>query len=182
MEMALLAESNVKSIDILETIIQSDGTYIQWRDHVLKAAIGKNGVIAAEDKIEGDLKTPMGSYRVTHGYYRSDKIDCPKSIIPFMPIERTFGWCDDPSHELYNQFVGKPFDASHEDLWRDNDVYDVILVTDHNTNPIVLGKGSAVFIHVSCMDFSPTAGCLALRKEDLLMIIESCSSELVWVV
>ena len=181
MEMALLAESNIKLIDILETIIQSDGTYIQWRDQILKAAIGKNGVIVAENKVEGDLKSPMGSYRVTHGYYRPDKMDCPKSIIPFAVLEPSFGWCDEPTHPLYNQQVMKPFDASHEDLWRDDDVYDVILVTDHNTNPIVPGKGSAVFIHVARENFEPTDGCLALRKEDLLMVIEGCETGLVWV-
>jgi L,D-peptidoglycan transpeptidase YkuD (ErfK/YbiS/YcfS/YnhG family) len=183
MEMALLAESSITfPFDFLKTIIKPDAVYIQWHDQTFKAAIGKNGVIAAEDKVEGDLKTPMGSYRVTHGYYRPDKMDCPQSIIPFTALDPTFGWCDEPSHPLYNQQVLKPFDASHEDLWSDDDVYDVILVTDHNTNPIVPGKGSAVFIHVAREDFEPTAGCLALQKEDLLMIIENCSSELVWLV
>ena len=183
MEMGLLADPELNlTFDTLETIIQPDGVLIQWHNQLFKAAIGKNGVIAADDKIEGDLKTPIGHYRVTHGYYRPDKMDCPKSIIPFTAIEPNFGWCDEPSHEFYNQFVIKPFEPSHENLWRDDDVYDVILVTDHNTNPIVPGKGSAVFIHVAREDFSPTAGCLALRKEDLLMIIENCSFEMVWVV
>ena len=169
------------AFDTLKTIIQSDDVYIQFRDSVFKAAIGKNGVIAAEDKVEGDLKTPKGRYRVTHGFYRPDKMDCPKSIILFTALDPSFGWCDEPSHPLYNQHVIKPFDASHEDLWRGDDVYDVILVTDHNTNPTVPGKGSAVFIHIAREDFTPTAGCLALRKEDLLAIIENCSAELAWV-
>ncbi|MES2607343.1 MAG: L,D-transpeptidase family protein [Pseudomonadota bacterium] len=170
------------AFNILETIIKPDGVYIQWRDYVFKAAIGKNGVIAADDKIEGDLKTPKGRYHVTHGYYRPDKMDCPKSIIPFTALHPSFGWCDEPSYALYNQHVIKPFDASHENLWRDDNVYDLILVTDHNTNPIVPGKGSAVFIHVARDDFASTAGCLALQKQDLLMIIESCKYGLVWVV
>jgi L,D-peptidoglycan transpeptidase YkuD (ErfK/YbiS/YcfS/YnhG family) len=183
METALLADSELNtSFDILETLIKPDGVHIQWRDQILNAAIGGNGVIAAEDKIEGDLKTPKGCYRVTHGFYRPDRMDCPKSIIPFAALQPSFGWCDEPSHSFYNQHILKPFDASHEDLWRDDDIYDLILVTDHNTNPIVPGKGGAVFIHVAHDDFAPTAGCLALRKEDLLMIVESCESGLVWVI
>lgn len=183
MEMVLLVESNLNTVfDALETLIKPDGVYIQWHDQILKAAIGRNGLIAAEDKIEGDFKTPKGHYRVTHGYYRPDKLDCPKSIIPFTAIHSSFGWCDEPSHALYNQKIKKPFDASHEDLWRDDGVYDLILVTDHNTNPIAPGKGSAVFIHVARENFEPTAGCLALRKQDLLMIVESCETGLAWVV
>ncbi|MES2252975.1 MAG: L,D-transpeptidase family protein [Pseudomonadota bacterium] len=168
--------------DILQTIIKPNGVYIQWRDQLFMTSIGKNGVIAAEYKLEGDLKTPKGRYRVTHGFYRPDKMDCPKSIIPFTALEPSFGWCDASSHALYNQHITKPFTASHEDLWREDHVYDLILVTNHNANPVVPGKGSAVFIHVARDDFSPTAGCLALRKQDLLTIVECCSAELIWVV
>ena len=183
METALLVDPELNlTFDTLETIIKPDGVYTEWLDSVFKAAIGKNGVIAAEDKTEGDLKTPKGCYKVTRGFYRPDKMDCPKSIIPFTALDPSFGWCDDQSHPLYNQQILKPFNASHEDLWRDDDVYDLILVTDHNTNPIVPGKGSAVFIHVARDDFTPTAGCLALRKEDLLMIIERCEAGLSWAV
>ena len=183
MEMALLVDSDLNiSFDALETIIKPDGVYIQWRDYVFKAAIGKNGVIVADDKIEGDLKTPKGRHKVTHGYYRPDKMDCPKSIIPFTALQPSFGWCDESSHALYNQLIDKPFAASHEDLWRDDDVYDLILVTEHNANPIVPGKGSAIFIHIAGENFEPTAGCLALRKQDILIIVKNCSADLIWVV
>ena len=168
--------------DVLQTHVTEDGVYIQWNGVQLKASIGKNGTILADDKVEGDLKTPKGRYCVTHGFYRPDKIKCPKSVIPFTPIEPHFGWCDASSHPFYNQKILKPFDASHEDLWRDDDVYDLILVTDHNTNPIVPGKGSAVFIHIARNNFEPTAGCLALLVQDLLMIVESCEAGLAWVV
>lgn len=176
----MLQKSNL--YDVLQTRVTEDGVYVEWNNQLLQASIGKNGIIPAEDKVEGDLKTPKGHYKVTHGFYRPDKIDCPKSIIPFTAIEPNFGWCDDPSHPFYNQKILKPLDASYEDLWRDDDVYDLILVTDHNTNPIVPGKGSAVFIHIARANFEPTAGCLALPKQDLLRIVEGCQIGLAWVV
>ena len=166
--------------DTLTTIIEGEHICVQWRDFVFKAAIGENGVIAAEDKIEGDLRTPAGRYRVTHGYYRPDKLNPPHSMIPFTPLEPTFGWCDEPSHAFYNQRIDMPFAASHEKLWRNDDAYDLILVTNHNTNPIVPGKGSAVFIHVARENFTPSAGCLTLQKQDLLYIVENCSADLFW--
>lgn len=183
METDLLVDSNLApSFDILETIVKPDGAYIQWRGQIFKVSIGKNGIVAAKDKVEGDLKTPKGRYQVTHGFYRPDKMDCPKSEIPFTALTPSCGWCDDPSHAFYNQYVIKPFDTSHEDLWRADDAYDLILVTDHNTNPIIPRKGSAIFIHVACEDFMPSAGCLVLQKQDLLMIVESCEIGLVWVI
>jgi len=166
----------------LQTIIKPDGVYIQWRDQFFRASIGKNGVINAEDKLEGDLKTPQGCYRVTQGFYRPDRMDCPKSIISFTPLEPSFGWCDAPLHPLYNKHVIKPFSASHEDLWRDDHVYDLILVTNHNMNPVVPGKGSAVFVHIAHDDFAPSAGCLTLQKKDLMEVIECSTADLIWII
>jgi L,D-peptidoglycan transpeptidase YkuD (ErfK/YbiS/YcfS/YnhG family) len=143
-----------------------------------RAAIGRAGVTG--DKREGDGMTPRGTFRLRGCYFRPDRVLPPKMQLPMRELSRSCGWCDDPAHPLYNQFVKLPFAASHEDLWRDDHVYDLILVTNHNTNPIIPGKGSAVFIHIARDDYAPTAGCLALSKDDLLNIVETCSSALFW--
>jgi L,D-peptidoglycan transpeptidase YkuD (ErfK/YbiS/YcfS/YnhG family) len=145
--------------------------------------IGANGIIDAEAKIEGDLCTPTGDHTVTHGYYRADRIAKPETLIPMSPITPEMGWCDEPTHPAYNQLIQKPFEASHEDLWREDHLYDIVLVTNHNTNPTIPGRGSAIFIHLAESDpesLRPSAGCLKLQYADLLHILKTCGDTLIW--
>jgi L,D-peptidoglycan transpeptidase YkuD (ErfK/YbiS/YcfS/YnhG family) len=53
-------------------------------------------------------------------------------------------------------------------MWRDDHLYDVVVVLGQNDDPVVPGAGSAVFLHVASPGYSPTAGCAALSTEDLL--------------
>ncbi|MBE7636098.1 L,D-transpeptidase family protein [Sneathiella sp. P13V-1] len=138
-------------------------------DREFPAAIGKAGVTT--DKKEGDNKSPIGRFSIREGYYRADKIDMPKSRLHFKEIKKTDGWCDAPEHELYNRPVPLPFEASHEKLWREDDVYDVIVPLGYNDAPPVPGRGSAIFLHVARPDYSGTEGCVALKLEDLLDLL-----------
>ena len=81
------------------------------------------------------------------------------------------GWCDDPAHPDYNRQVRLPFAASNEALWREDEVYDLIIVLGHNDNPPVPGRGSAIFMHVARPDYAPTEGCVALAPENLLEVL-----------
>jgi L,D-peptidoglycan transpeptidase YkuD (ErfK/YbiS/YcfS/YnhG family) len=81
------------------------------------------------------------------------------------------GWCDDPTDSLYNKPVMLPYHASAESLWREDDIYDVIVVLGHNDDPAKPGKGSAIFLHIANDDFKGTEGCIALKKEDLLELL-----------
>ena len=85
------------------------------------------------------------------------------------------GWCDDPVNDAYNRLVTLPFDASHEILWRQDRVYDLIVELGYNDDPVKPGLGSAIFVHVATADFSPTEGCIALALEDLLDLLGNCS-------
>jgi L,D-peptidoglycan transpeptidase YkuD (ErfK/YbiS/YcfS/YnhG family) len=58
---------------------------------------------------------------------------------------------------------------------RDDGLYDLIVEIDHNDRPRIAGRGSAVFIHVARAGFAPTAGCVALRRNDLLRLLERLS-------
>lgn len=64
-----------------------------------------------------------------------------------------------------------PYTASHEKLWREDAVYDVIVVLGHNDDPPVPGMGSAIFMHVARPDYSGTEGCVALALSDLLALL-----------
>lgn len=152
-------------------------------------ALGKNGSVDAQDKTEGDAKTPLGIYPFRRLYYRSDRITKPCCFLPSIIIERDMGWCDDTDDPAYNLPVILPYKASAESLFRDNNVYNIIVIIGHNDDPAIKDKGSAIFIHIARDDFSFTMGCIALKyndlidllaiiKEDDLIEIRSCGKRL----
>ncbi|KAF0979471.1 hypothetical protein FDP41_001814 [Naegleria fowleri] len=90
--------------------------------------------------------------------------------IPIIEMKQEYGWCDDMFDEMhYNRLVRLPIPSSHEKLWRDDDLYDIVLVLGYNDNPVILGKGSAIFMHIT--NGGPTSGCIALSREDLFEIL-----------
>jgi len=91
--------------------------------------------------------------------------------LPVRPIDRDYGWCDAPGDRNYNRLVRHPYPASAERLWRPDALYDVVVVLDHNVRPRVRGHGSAIFMHVARPGYAPTEGCIALRREHLLVLL-----------
>lgn len=132
-------------------------------------SLGKAGV--TDEKREGDLKTPLGRFPLRRVYYRADRLDRPETDLPTEALTPEDGWCDDPAHNLYNRPVRLPFAGHHEKLWRDDPVYDLIVVLGHNDDPPVPGKGSAIFLHIARDDFSGTEGCVALARSDLIAVL-----------
>lgn len=141
-------------------------------DREYRCALGRGGVVA--DKAEGDGGTPVGAYPLRCVLYRPDRVDPPETGLPVAPIAADKGWCDDAGHAEYNRPVRLPFEASHEKMWRDDGLYDVVVVLGHNDDPPVPGKGSAIFMHVARPDYGPTEGCVALALEDLLAVLAAC--------
>ena len=132
-------------------------------------AIGWGGV--RSNKREGDGATPAGRFPLRRVLYRPDRVAPPRAALPIAPLSPQDGWCDDPGHPLYNQLLRLPHDARHEELWRADHVYDLIVILGHNDAPTVPGLGSAVFLHVARPDYAPTAGCVAVAAGDLLAIL-----------
>jgi len=127
-------------------------------DVTARCAIGKGGVIGAALKREGDGASPLGTWEMRRVFYRADRHPRPETGLPCVPLRETDGWCDDPDHRLYNRPVTLPFQASHERLWRDDHVYDLIVELGHNDDPPVPNYGSAIFLHIAKPDYSPTEG------------------------
>lgn len=161
-------------------LIQKGMRSVSWQGIEFECQVGKNGF--TKDKVEGDQKTPIGRFRLLHIYYRADKIQKPYAILPITAIHSDMGWSDDVSDPRYNTRVSLPHNFSHETLYRNDDLYDLIITTSHNTNPTIQGKGSAIFIHLMNYEQTPTAGCLALRKEDLLHIISTATPDSEWLI
>ncbi|MBP7064790.1 L,D-transpeptidase family protein [Ferrovibrio sp.] len=145
-----------------------------WLDHDgwrVRCALGKGGCKPAADKREGDGATPLGRWPLRLAFIRQDRVPPPRCALPLVPLDTGMGWCDDPADPAYNRPVRLPFAASHEKLWREDHVYDLIVVLGHNDDPPVPGLGSAIFLHVARPDFSPTEGCVALALPDLLTLL-----------
>lgn len=158
----------------MELIVSSDGI-LRVDDRQYTCAIGRGGFKL--DKHEGDGATPIGSYHLKRVYYRPDKGPAPTTKLPTQPINPRDGWCDDPAHPQYNTLVSLPFPNSHEKMWRDDALYDVVVEISHNDNPPIPGAGSAVFMHIAKPDYAPTEGCVALKHADMLEVLKNASPE-----
>ena len=137
-------------------------------------ALGRAGLVA--DKREGDGGTPIGRFPFRRLLYRADRVAYIETRLPARHIERDDGWCDDPASPDYNKPVRLPHPARHEKMWLESQLYDLVVVIGHNDDPVVPGAGSAVFLHVARDDWAPTAGCIAFRRENLLMILALVST------
>jgi L,D-peptidoglycan transpeptidase YkuD (ErfK/YbiS/YcfS/YnhG family) len=144
---------------------------LKYKNFLYKCAIGKNGI--TNSKIEGDKCTPTGIYSIEKIYYREDRLSMPKLDFQTIPINKNSGWCDDIRSTYYNKFIKFPFSYSAEFLYREDDIYNIICIINYNTNPIIKNKGSAIFLHVANIDYSRTAGCLALKQDDLIELLQN---------
>jgi L,D-peptidoglycan transpeptidase YkuD (ErfK/YbiS/YcfS/YnhG family) len=132
-------------------------------------ALGRSGLRVL--KREGDGGTPVGRWALRKVYYRADRLSRPRVRLPVVCIRPPDGWCDAVGDCNYNRPVRRPYRASYEAMWRDDALYDLVVVLGHNDRPRVQGKGSAVFMHVARPDYAPTAGCVAMRRGDLLRLL-----------
>ena len=122
--------------------------------------LGRSGI--RRRKHEGDGVTPRGTWRLVSILYRADRLRRPSTALPARPLRPDDGWCDDPADQRYNRPVRLPYAGRHERLWRDDRLYDVIVVLDYNLARPRRGAGSAIFLHIAGPGFPPTEGCVAV--------------------
>jgi L,D-peptidoglycan transpeptidase YkuD (ErfK/YbiS/YcfS/YnhG family) len=153
--------------------VSNQGLIIE--DKLYRAALGRSGLTG--DKREGDGGTPVGRFALRKLLYRPDRLEKPKTFLNCAPIEANDGWCDDPKNVNYNRPVKLPYPASAEQMWREDGLYDLVVVLGHNDDPPVSGLGSAIFFHLAGQDYAPTAGCVAVSLTDMLEILAMCEAE-----
>ena len=150
-------------------IIVKKSGYLQYKNLKFRCALGKAGIKKKEK--EGDNVTPKGIFKITSMYYRPDRIKNITTAVKKIKIKKNMGWCDDPDSHFYNQQISLPNKFGHEKLYRNDHLYDLILVINYNTNPIIKNKGSAIFIHIAKKNYKKTKGCIALKKKHLIELI-----------
>lgn len=134
---------------------------------VVRCALGPAGVKPAADKREGDGASPSGIWPLREVIYRPDRGPPPASAIRVRAMAPDDGWCDDPDDPAYNRPVKLPYHASAERLWREDGLYDIVVVLGHNDNPPIPDLGSAIFLHLCKPGYPPTHGCVAIERADL---------------
>lgn len=155
----------------------SDGYRLNAVAHSIPCLVGKAGLIAESDKREGDMATPVGDWPLRRVYYRPDRVALPATSLPSIALTPAMGWCDDPGDANYNMPVELPFNASHERLWREDGLYDFIVVLGHNDSPPRPFLGSAVFLHLYEQDTPHTAGCVAIAKDDMVALLRTADTK-----
>src|SRR5215471_14901564 len=158
--------------DLLTVQADSGETSFAWASlggKRWRCTVGAGGI--REDKVEGDAATPAGSFPLRRILFRNDRLVLPKVRLPARPISEHDGWCDDPRSSSYNRLVRVPNEWSHERLWREDGLYDLVVVVGYNDDPPEGEWGSAIFLHAAREDYSPTRGCVAFRHRDLMELV-----------
>ena len=152
------------------TIIIKNKVTLLFDEFIFRCSIGKKGL--TKNKIEGDKKTPVGIFSLGNLFYRKDRNAKPLTKFKCIPIEKDMGWCDDvKSKKYYNKLTKSSKNIRHEKLFRRDYKYDFLIPINYNTKKTVIGKGSAIFIHLT-KKFKPTSGCIALNKKDFLILLK----------
>ena len=138
----------------------------------IRCALGRTGI--ETNKCEGDGATPVGRFPLRRVLYRAARLERPATQLPVDTIGRHDGWCDDPADPAYNRPVRLPYPGRHEVMWREDSLYDIVVVIGHNDSPPIPGAGSAVFLHLAAADYSTTEGCVALALPDMLAFLKDC--------
>ena len=161
-------------MDIVVARTHNGRAYLSFGDLKCRCSIGSGGI--TENKIEGDLCTPAGKWPLRRVFYREDRLEQPETGLQTIRVSKNMGWSDDPCDGRgYNTLIKTPYPYSHEKLWRSDNAYDIIVEIGYNDDPPIVGKGSAIFMHIARPNFDPTVGCIALKKSDLLSLLSLVS-------
>lgn len=141
-------------------------------DWAIPCAVGRGGI--GNKRTEGDGITPVGIWPMRQLWWRSDRHPQPETGLSIRNIQPDDGWCDDPAHPEYNRRIKRPFSASHEEMWRHDHAYDLVVELGYNDQPVMPGAGSAIFWHLAQPDWRPTAGCVAVDQASMLWLLTQC--------
>ena len=150
-------------------IIVKKSKYLKYKNFKFRCSLGKAGIKKKEK--EGDNITPRGIFKIICIYYRSDRIKKITTPLKKIKIKKTMGWCDDPRSSFYNKEIKLPNKFNYERFYRKDNLYDIIVPLNYNTNPIIKNKGSAIFIHVADNNYKRTAGCIGMKKNNLIKLL-----------
>ena len=152
------------------TIILKNKHTLKVDEFYFRCSVGKYGL--SKRKKEGDNKTPKGYFEIENLYFRKDRLEKPTTSLRCFKINKNMGWCNDlNSPKKYNKLINTKENIRHERLMRKDHKYDMLIPIKYNFKKPISGKGSCIFIHLT-KDYKPTAGCIALKKKDFLIMLK----------
>ena len=149
-------------------IVKNKNTLI-LDDFKFKCCVGKHGI--TNHKVEGDKKTPKGTYKLDNLYFRKDKFSKLDTKLKTISIKRNMGWCDDLKSKKYNKLIRVPNRIKHEKLFRKDFNYDLMIPIKYNMTQTKKNKGSAIFLHLT-KNYKKTLGCIALKENDFIILVK----------
>ena len=151
------------------TIIIKNKETLIFGEFTFKCCVGEHGT--TNNKVEGDKKTPKGLFSLGNVYFRKDRNVKPITKLKTISLSKKMGWCNDVNSKKYNKLITRSKKIKHEKMFRKDYKYDYVIPINYNTKNTKIGKGSAIFIHLS-KNYKETAGCIALKKKDLLILLK----------
>ena len=152
------------------TILVKNKHTLEVDEFKFRCSIGKKG--STVKKKEGDNKTPKGTFEIQHLYFRKDRKKKPTTLLKCIEIKKNMGWCDDIRFpKKYNKLCKVEKNIRSEELLRKDNKYDFLIPIKYNFKKPISGQGSCIFIHLT-KDYKPTAGCVALREKDFLIMLK----------
>ena len=152
------------------TIFVKNKHSLEIDDFKFRCCIGRNG--STKNKKEGDKKTPKGTFNIGAVYFRKDRKKKPLTSLNCIEIKKNMGWCDDVNFpKKYNKILKIENKIKHENLKRNDYKYDYLIPIKYNFEKPIVGRGSCIFIHLT-KDYKPTAGCVALKEKDFLIMLK----------
>jgi L,D-peptidoglycan transpeptidase YkuD (ErfK/YbiS/YcfS/YnhG family) len=168
----LVADYKEKKLGLYE-----DGQLIHCISNVV---FGKNG--CTYSKVEGDGCTPLGDYLLGNAFGFEEL----SLKYPYYQITPNAYFVSDSRSCFYNEWVwvhakkqNYPYSYMRDSdkiLWDEaehlsdyDETYQYGVVIEYNMHPKILGKGSAIFLHVKNKDY--TEGCVAVSKEEMEFIL-----------
>jgi L,D-peptidoglycan transpeptidase YkuD (ErfK/YbiS/YcfS/YnhG family) len=156
---------------MIRMVVESVAGLLHVGERVIPCGIGRGGACPAADKREGDGCTPLGVWPVRAVLLRPDRGLTPPTSLPWRWLRQDDGWSDDPCDPAYNRAIRHPHPFSAERMWRDDALYDTVIVLGHNDRPPIPGLGSAIFLHLR--GDRATEGCIAILPADMPALLAS---------
>ncbi|WP_082540208.1 L,D-transpeptidase family protein [Bosea sp. Leaf344] len=149
-------------LQVVPSVHDRSKGFLRAGQALFPCALGRGGIITA--KREGDGGTPRATLPLRRLFYRGDRLQRPRSLLPIRRIALRDAWCDDAADRRYNRLIDRPPGVAEERLTREDPLYDIIVELGWNDAPVIRGRGSAIFWHLARPGFTPTAGCVAVDR------------------